>query len=269
VIADCVNKLLLLKKDRDVVCSRDIVDSDNLLGVHRAHVCDLLNGTSLKWALAATGNEVRAETSASNVANSALCGLGLLFTVDHRHVGDVDLNEVALAGASLELAQSVDERRALDISNSSTQLNDTHVRFSTGLVNGDLGNALDPFLDCIGDVGNDLDGLAEVVADTLALDDGFVDLASGNVVVASKGGEEVTLVVAEIEIHFAAIVSHVDLTVLNWGHSTRIDVDVGVDLNAGDCETGGLEEQTSAGGDNALANTGDDTFAWVSDTISV
>jgi hypothetical protein len=48
---------------------------------------------------------------------------------------------------------------------------------------------------------------------------------------------------------------------LNWRHSTRIDIDVRVDLDTADGQTGGLEEQTSAGGDNALANTGNDTCA--------
>lgn len=42
-------------------------------------------------------------------------------------------------------------------------------------------------------------------------------------------------------------------------HKTSIDIQVGVDLDRRDGQTRRLEEQPTAGGDNALANAGDDT----------
>ena len=41
-------------------------------------------------------------------------------------------------------------------------------------------------------------------------------------------------------------------------HGSRIDVHVRVDFDGGDLEAGGLEEQTNARGDDALAHAGDD-----------
>jgi hypothetical protein len=54
-------------------------------------------------------------------------------------------------------------------------------------------------------VRHDLHSLAEIIALALALDDVLVDLARGDVVVASKGDVKVALVVAEIEVDFAAV----------------------------------------------------------------
>lgn len=62
-------------------------------------------------------------------------------------------------------------------------------------------------------MGNDLHGLAQIVAATLTLDDGFVDLASGDVAVTGQLDAEVSLVVAEIEIAFAAISEYKALSV--------------------------------------------------------
>lgn len=52
---------------------------------------------------------------------------------------------------------------------------------------------------------NDLYRLAKIIALALALDDMLVNLTSGDVVIAGKGNVKVTLVVAEIEIDFAAV----------------------------------------------------------------
>jgi hypothetical protein len=77
----------------------------------------------------------------------------------------------------LKLADGVDERRTLNVSNGTTELNDADIGLPAGLVHGDLGNALNPVLDGVGDVGHDLDGLAKVATNTLALDHLLVDLA--------------------------------------------------------------------------------------------
>jgi len=213
VLPNRVDKLLFLKKDRNMVGRCDVVDRDDLRSVHGAHVRNLLNSAILERPLAATGDQVRVKTSTSNVADGSLRRLGLLLAVDHGHIGHMNLDEVSLARASLELTDSVNEGRALDISHCTTQLDDTHIGLGPGLVNRDLGNALDPFLDGVGDVRYDLNRLAEIVADTLSLDDRLVNLARRDVVIACEGCEEVALVVAEIEIHFAAVIRHVDLAV--------------------------------------------------------
>jgi hypothetical protein len=119
--------------------------------------------------------------------------------VDDRHVANVNLHEVVLASSPSQLAHSLDERHALDITNSSSQLNDAHIGLLAGVIDGYLCYLLYPILDRIGDVGDNLDGLAEIVAFSLALDDVLVDLASCDVVVASEGDVEVTLVACLVQ----------------------------------------------------------------------
>lgn len=148
-----------------------------------------------------------------------------------------------------------------------------------------------------------LDRLAQEVAPALSVEDSLVDLASRDVVVAGQGSRVVSLSGADIEIGFAAIVGNVNLTVprkmqesahawvggvtrgqgdvLDRVHSTSIlgpclvqfsavgvteltNVQIRVNLDVGDAEARGLQKQTDAGGDDALANAGDDTWETVS-----
>jgi hypothetical protein len=60
-------------------------------------------------------------------------------------------------------------------------------------------------------VRHDLHRLAEIVALALALDDVLVDLAGGDVVVACEGDVKVALVVAQVEVDFAAVGEDEDL----------------------------------------------------------
>ena len=172
------NQLLFLKKQRHMVGGRDIVDGNDLLGIHGAHVGDLLNGAFLQRQLAATGNQVRIQTCAANIANGSLGGLRLLLVMNHRDVRHMNLSKVVLARSALELADGVNERRTLNISNSTTQLDNANIGFPPRLVNGNLGHPLDPILNGVGDVGDNLNGLAKVTTDTLALNNLLVNLAS-------------------------------------------------------------------------------------------
>jgi hypothetical protein len=153
------------------------VHGNDLLGIHGAHVGNLLDGAILQRQLAATSDQVRIQAGATNIANCPLSGLGLLLVMNDGNIRHVDLSKVALASPALELADGVNEGRTLNVSNGTTQLNNTDIRLPAGLVNGDLGNALDPVLDGIGNVGHDLNGLAKVATNTLALDHLLVDLA--------------------------------------------------------------------------------------------
>jgi hypothetical protein len=95
-----------------------------------------------------------------------------------------------------------------------THLDNAHIRLLARLIHRHGGNALNPILHGVGQVRNDLDRLAEVVAPALLFNHVRVDLAGRDVVVAREGDVEVALVVAEVEIGFAAVVEDVDLA---WG----------------------------------------------------
>ena len=65
--------------------------------------------------------------------------------------------------------------------------------------------------------------------------------------------------IEEISIELDCPAPVVAVNSLNWGHGTSIDIDIRVNLDARDCQASSLQKQASAGGNNALANTGDDT----------
>ena len=85
-------------------------------------------------------------------------------------------------------------------------------------------------LDFVGDVRNDLHGLAQELAPPLLVDDRQIDLAGGVVRVAGQRAVGEALVMAQVEVGFAAVVEHVDFAVLVGAHRARIDVDIRIEL---------------------------------------
>ena len=69
-----------------------------------------------------------------------------------------------------------------------------------------------------------MNGLAEVVAAAFLLNDPLVDLAGGDVVVTRELAVQEAFVVAEVQIHLAAIVEDEDLAVLVRGERAGIYV---------------------------------------------
>ena len=65
-------------------------------------------------------DQVGNETSAPDALDSVLGRLGLLLAVDDGDVRDVDVDEVVLASSVTELSEGLDERHALNITNSTT-----------------------------------------------------------------------------------------------------------------------------------------------------
>src|SRR5207344_3569662 len=104
----------------------------------------------------------------------------------------------------------------LNVADRSTDLHDDDVHT--------VRNFLDGGFDFVGDVRDDLDGFAEVIAASFLGENGFVDAASGPVVVARKLGVREALVMAKVEVGLRAVFSDKDFTVLKRTHRTGIDV---------------------------------------------
>lgn len=163
----------------------------------------------------------------------------------------MDLHEIVFARAPPQLAHGLDEGHALDVADGAAQLDDAHVRLLARVIHGDARHALDPLLDRIRDVRHHLHRLAKIVAPPLALDHVLVDLARRDVVVAREGDVEVPLVVAQVQVHLAAVREHEHLAVpaavqhlprmyvgvrarlLLGVHSPRVHIEVRVDLDRG------------------------------------
>jgi hypothetical protein len=205
--------------------------------------------------------QVRYQTITPDRFDSLLRRLRLLLSMDDRHIADMDLHEVVLTRSSPQLAHSLDEGHTLNVANCAPQLDYTHIRLLTRVVDWYPRHLLYPFLDSVGDVGHNLYRLAKIVAFALALDDVLVDLTSCDVVVARESDVEVTLIVAEIEVDFAAVgedehfampmtclVSHPRVSrrvsVLLRVHGACVDIEIWVDLDRRDVMSGQRELYT-------------------------
>ena len=212
-VGDGCDQPLVLKENWDVVGRADVVDRDDLLWLDLAKHRDLIRSSLLERDVATTGDQIWGETSGSGILDRSLGWLGLLLALDDWDEGDVNLEEVILSCSTSKLAHRLNKRGGLDIADGSSQLDNADVWGLVGVVDWDLGDALDPVLDGVRQVWHDLDGAAEVVAATLFLDYVLVDLAGCDVVLAREGDIEVALVVSKIEVDLSAVVEDEDLTV--------------------------------------------------------
>lgn len=119
--------------------------------------------------------------------------------------------EILTFHTKLELAECFDEWHALDVTNGSAQLNDAHLwlRVCFDRLHGD---AFNPLLYGIGDVRHHLHCFPQIIATTLLLDHLLINFARRYVVVAMQCYVKESLVVAQVQIDFAAIIEHKNFT---------------------------------------------------------
>ena len=163
---------------------------------------------------------------------------------------DVDVAGVGAAKVGAHLPDGLEEGQALDVADGSANLGDEDVVAFRGI--DDAG------FDLVCDVGNDLDRGAEILSATLLGDDGVVDAARGEVVEPCHAGGAEALVVAEVEVGLCAVVGNEDLAVLQRVHRAGVDVHIGVEFEETDLEAASLHDGAKRGGDDALAERGDD-----------
>lgn len=167
-----------------MVSGRNIVDTKDLTGRNMAEHGDFLHSGCKKLLCASTGNQVGEKAQTSEVSHTGLGRLCLLFAADDGDEGDVDKSKVFVADSELKLTHGLDERHRFNITNGTTELvaiskthkehshenshlDDTDVRFLSGLVHRDLGNSLDPVLDGVGQMRDNLNSFSQVISPSL------------------------------------------------------------------------------------------------------
>ena len=84
------------------------------------------------------------------------------------------------------------------------------------------------------EIDTHLNSLAEIFSLALLRYDRLINLPGRDVVVACQRRVYEALIVAKVQVGFAAIVQHKHLTVLKGRHGTGIDIDVRVDFDTCD-----------------------------------
>jgi hypothetical protein len=134
----------------------------------------------------------------------------------------------------LELTDGFEERLGFNIADGTADFNDG----DAGLIY--LIAAMETGLDLVGDMRNDLHGPAAVIAVTFLGQDGFIDLAGGDVGLNIQTLIDETFIVAEIQIGLGAIIGDENFAVLSRRHRAGIDVQIRIELLHGDVIATGL-----------------------------
>ena len=242
-----------------VIDQRNLVDAGDVLGgedrrhLHIAEEGDLGLDRVGEKVLRPAEKDVRLDADLPEGLDAVLrrFRLDLARRLDEGDPGQVDEDRVLPPDLVAELADRLQEGKALDVAHGAADLDDRHIEAVGGL--------LDVILDLVRDVGDHLNGLSQVVAPPLLGNHREIDLPRREVVPLAHPGTGKALVVAEVEVGLRAVVGHEDLAVLEGAHRPRIDVDVGVELLVGHPEASALQngrdgrrrQPLAEGGENA------------------
>ncbi len=242
-------------------CQREFVDRglhihllDNGFHRHVAKEGELLPHLVVHRLLGAADENIGLNPDFPEFGNALLARLGLQLC-GGLQVGEqcaVEEEDVAVADFERELSHRLQKGQALDIPDRATEFGDQHIHIVfAALVN--------PFFDFVGHVGDDLDGGSEIVAAPFFLNDPLVNLSGGQVVEAAEFARGETLVVPEVEVGLGPVVQDIHLSVLEWAHRARVDVQVWIELLQADLEPTLLKECADRCRGQALSQGGDDT----------
>ncbi len=148
--------------------------------------------------------------------------------------GHVHIQDIARSPVELELADGLQKRKRFDVPDGAADLHDGHIH--------PLGIFQDLGLDLVGDVRNHLHGSAEIVAAAFFLDNGKIDLTRSEVASLGELGIGVPLVVPQIQVGLGAVIGDENLSVLERGHGTGINVDIGIKFLHRDPQATGLKQ---------------------------
>ena len=217
--------------------------------------CHLLTHAIRQVLLGTEHEHIGLNTHTLHLLDRMLSRLGLKFvgSLEIRHIGEMHAHRL-VAKFPAKLTDGLKEWSTLDVANRTANLGDDEVEL--------IIIAPHSMLDLVGDVRNHLNGLAKIVATTLTVDDGLVDPASSDRIVARCADASETLIVAKVEVGLHAIDSHIALTMLVWVERTRVDVDIWVELLYCDFVASCLKQHTDARRNNAFTEGGNHTSCY-------
>ena len=149
------------------------------------------------------------------------------------------------------LANCFQERQPFDVADGAADFYDYHVGVGAG---GQSGEAV---FDFVGEMGNGLDSAAEEIAAPLAGNQRQVGLAGGNIAVAGQFHIDEPLVVAQIQVGFAAVAGNENLAVLVGGHRAGIHIEIGIQFDDGNGQPLAFEDASDRGDADPLADRAD------------
>ena len=249
-LQDQIGQPARLEDERNLVDRVGGLERDHRLALDVAEEADLLAQRFRRRLIGPRDDHVRLDAERAQLAYGVLRRLGLQLArrADVGQQRDVDRGRRVHAERVPHLADRLDERLALDVTDRAADL-DEH----------DLGVERAPRLadaapDLVRDVRDLLDGAAEEVALPLLADHLLVNLAGGGGVGLREVLVEEALVVPEVQVRLGAVVGDEDLAVLVGRHRAGVDVDVGIEFEDGDAQPSGAQDPAERGGHDPFAD---------------
>ncbi len=241
-----------METERHFVDGLDVLGGDDGVGCDSCRTGRSSPSAPRSAALGAAEQDVGLDADGPQFLDAVLgrLGLDLAGGLDIGHPGDVDEQGVFAAQIAAELADGLDEGQSLDVADGAADLDDGHVDAAVKLQDGPL--------DLVGDMGDDLDGAAQVFAAPFLGDHRVVDPAGGVVVPLAHDRIGVAFIMTQVEIGFGPVIGDVDLAVLKGVHGAGIDIDVGIELLKGDCQSPALQQGADGGSRQSFAQRGED-----------
>jgi hypothetical protein len=241
-------KTLLLEDKRDFIDIFHVQAGDHRFRVNIAEVRNLCLHFLGQELGAPPDDDVGENASLFQEVHTLLGRLGFLFVdpVRNRHIGEMNIDDVAPARILLHLANGLEKQLIFDISHRSADFHDDQIRRFLPC------NLEDVILDDIRHMGDVLHRLAEIVPPPFLLPDHVENLAHGQVPLGLAGHAQKPLIVAEVHVHLSPVVEHKYLSVLIGIHGARIHIEVSVAFDRHDSKAR-REKMPDGGGGYALA----------------
>ena len=165
----------------------------------------------------------------------------------------MDKNTVIPSYLKRRLPDSLEEWCGLNISYGAAYLGYDDVGVTA------LADAVKPFLYLVGDMWNDLDRASEIVSPSFLIQYCPVYLSGSDIGIYRQVLVNKSLVMSQVKVGLGTVLGHKDLAVLIRGHSTRINIYIGIELLYSDTAAASFKQSSQRGCGDALAESGNDS----------
>ena len=141
-----------------------------------------------------------------------------------RNQRTVDVHDFFAAQVGFHLANRFQEWQGLDIPYCSADFSDDNIRFRR------FRCPQKAIFDFIGDVWDDLDRSAKIIAAALFLNNRRIDFPRCHIRIFVQVDVDETLVMAQVQIRFRAVIGYENFSVLVRAHRARVNVDVWIEF---------------------------------------
>ena len=233
-----------MKHDRNSVDRIGIYRLKDRVGRDAAKEADLLPEIRPHWILRTADDDVGLYADTAQLVNAVLRRFGLELSRG-RYIWNernVAVKNILPADTPRKLTYRLKIWKSLNIAYRAADLGNDDI-----ITGADM---LDPVLYFIRDMRYDLHCCAVIASRAFALYYGGINLAGGTAVLSQDRLVYETLIMPEVKISLRAVSGHKDLSMLEWAHRPRIDVDIGVHLYDAHPVTAALQQYTERrGGD--------------------